>query len=41
MKQKDVLPDRKQTCKNLLGKLIEVCQYFNENIDVIIYSICV
>ncbi|XP_073327527.1 unconventional myosin-Va-like [Pagrus major] len=23
MKQKDVLPDRKQTCKNLLGKLIE------------------
>lgn len=25
MKQKDVLPDRKQTCKNLLEKLIKVC----------------
>lgn len=24
MKQKDVLPDRKKTCKNLLEKLIEV-----------------
>ena len=27
LKQMDVLPDRKQTCRNLMEKLIKVCLY--------------